>query len=352
MRRRGIAMKLSEILKDKKEFTVGFIGGSITEGAHAASRAERYSSVLVKLLGERYSAVSFKEINAGIGGTGSNLGLFRAERDLLSGKPDMVFVEFSVNDGLSFSARYHEALVRLLRRYHAKLPIVFVYTLNRPIYADYYAKGILGPVADSLEPIAKAYGIPTVPVAIPLCKAMGDESHYADFMADGVHPNSRGHRVYAEALDEALLDADFDFLTPSTPLTAPLGEHPRMESAEGELSFDGWKKSFNSFFGKFSTYFYAAAPGTELTYDFEGSVIGIYNSIEKDSGDIEFSIDGGAWEKRAVWDTYALQFNRVHYQILKDDLAPTHHTLRLRVCAEQPEKSEGTYVRIGAFLVC
>ena len=341
-------MKLSEFFAGKREVTVGFIGGSITEGAHASTHAYRYSTQTLLLLSERYG-ITLHEINAGIGGTGSNLGLFRAERDLISKSPDMVFIEFSVNDHISFSARYHESLVRLLRAYRSDLPIVFLYTLNKPVYADYYAKGILAPTAVELEKVAAHYGIPTVPVAIPLCQAMGGEEHYGDFMKDGVHPNNKAHRVYAEAIDEALLSAEFSFPSPE-PLFSVI-EHPFMETAEGELTFEGWKKSYNSFYGRLPTYFYASLPGTELTYEFDGSAVGIYHTIEKDSGNFEFSIDGGAWEKRSTWDEYALQFNRVNYSILKDDLPVGHHTLRLRVSAEQPEKSEGTYIRIGAFLV-
>ena len=342
-------MKLSEFFAGKSEAKVGFIGGSITEGAHASARAYRYSTQALLLLSQRYG-VTLHEINAGIGGTGSDLGLFRAERDLISKSPDLVFVEFSVNDNISFSARYHESLVRLLRAYRADLPIVFLYTLNRPIYADYYAKGVLAPIAAELEKVAAHYGIPTVPMAIPLCLAMGDETHYADFMSDGVHPNNKGHRVYAEAIDEALKTAEFSFPAPA-PLYDVVSEHPTLATAEGDLSFDGWKKSYNSFLGRLSTYFYANVPGTELCFEFDGKAIGIYNTIEKDSGNFEFSIDGGAWEKRSTWDEYALQFNRVHYSILRDDLAAGHHTLRLRVSEEKPEKSEGTYIRIGAFLV-
>ena len=342
-------MRLSDFFEGKEELRIGFIGGSITEGAGANPRASRYSTQTLLLLSRAYG-ITLHEINAGIGGTGSNLGLFRAEQDLISKSPDMVFVEFSVNDSLDFSARYHESLVRLLRAYRPELPIVFIYTLNKPIYADYYAKGILGPVAQELEKVAAHYGIPSVPVAISLCEAMGDETHYADFMTDGVHPNNKGHRVYAEAIVGALETAEFSFPAPA-PLYPIVSEHPTMVTAEGELFFEGWKKSYNSFFGKFSTYFYAHVPGTELCYEFDGGVIGIYNSIEKDSGNFEFSVDGGAWEKRTTWDVYALQFNRVHYTILKDDLPYGHHTLRLRVSSEQPEKSEGTYIRIGAFLV-
>lgn len=344
-------MKFSEWIQGKKDCKVGFIGGSITEGAGSSTRTKRYASQLVTLLQEHYPDVAFSEINAGIGGTGSNLGLFRAERDLISKEPDIVFVEFSVNDSDTYTERYMESLVRYMRRYRAELPIVFVYTLNKPIYADYYAKGILGPVAALQEKIAKHYGIPSVPAAIPLCRAIGSEEHYGEYLTDNVHPNDKGHKIYADAIMDVLADAAFSFPSP-TPLNVIVSEKPTMVTAEDDtVSFAEFPKSYNNFYGRFSTYFYAYKPGASLTFAFDGKAIGIYHTIEKDSGDFEFSIDGGAWEKRSTWDIYALRFNRVNYSILKDDLEEGHHVLRLRVLEEKAEKSEGTYIRIGAFLI-
>ena len=46
-----------------------------------------------------YPQATFTEINAAIGGTGSDLGVFRVQQDVLSKGPDLLFVEFAVNDG-------------------------------------------------------------------------------------------------------------------------------------------------------------------------------------------------------------------------------------------------------------
>ena len=50
-------------------------------------------------LEERYPDAHFKFIDAAIGGTDSGLGIFRLERDVMPCKPDIVFVEWLVNDG-------------------------------------------------------------------------------------------------------------------------------------------------------------------------------------------------------------------------------------------------------------
>ena len=45
-----------------------------------------------------FPEAEFTCVNAGIGGTTSHFGAARAEEDLLYARPDVVFVEFSVND--------------------------------------------------------------------------------------------------------------------------------------------------------------------------------------------------------------------------------------------------------------
>jgi hypothetical protein len=46
-----------------------------------------------------YPDAGFSEPNATIGGTGSDLGVFRLNQDVLDHKPDLMFIEFAVNDG-------------------------------------------------------------------------------------------------------------------------------------------------------------------------------------------------------------------------------------------------------------
>lgn len=114
--------------KKRKHLTVAYFGGSITEGAGASSGDKtswraRTTANLKALLPD----VVVEEVNAAIGGTGSNLGAFRLERDVLSRKPDLVFVEFAVNDGgageeQTLSAM--EGIVRHLRKIDPRCDIV------------------------------------------------------------------------------------------------------------------------------------------------------------------------------------------------------------------------------------
>ncbi len=342
-------MKLSDMIKGQKEFIVGFLGGSITEGAGASVRSNRYASRLVARLQEKHPDTLIREANAGIGGTGSNLGLFRVDRDLLSQKPDIVFIEFSINDWKSYTAKYHEALVHHLRKYRANLPIVFVYTMGRAYFKE-YAEGLLPPNAAEEELVAQHYGIPTVAVAAALAKEMGTEERFSEYMTDDVHPGDKGYAVYAEALDKALEEIDFVIKTPS-PLHPLVTEAPRMVTVEDGLSFDGWRVSKSTMWNRLPWYLYASKPDTTLHYEFDGKVIGLYHTIEKDSGRFVYSVDGGEWKERTTWDEYAIKFPRANYSILEDELTEGHHTLDLRITETHDPHSEGTFIRIGAMLI-
>jgi len=119
-------------LKAGKEVRVGYLGGSIT-----AAPGWRVKSL--KWLQEQYPAAKLSEINAAIGGTGSDLGVFRAQHDVLQFKPDLLFVEFAVNDGGTGPEqiqRCMEGIVRQTWRVDSTTDICFVYTLSLPYLAD------------------------------------------------------------------------------------------------------------------------------------------------------------------------------------------------------------------------
>ena len=82
--RSGITV--SELCASQKKISVGFIGGSITE-------ADKYRVYVMEYLRKTYPDNIFEEICAGVGGTGSVLGVVRIEHDLLVHTPDIVFIE-------------------------------------------------------------------------------------------------------------------------------------------------------------------------------------------------------------------------------------------------------------------
>ena len=81
-----------------EKITFSVIGGSITHGCLADSRKESYAELTCDWWRDKFPWTVVNYVNCGIGATDSYIGVHRAGRDLLTHDPDIVIVEFSVND--------------------------------------------------------------------------------------------------------------------------------------------------------------------------------------------------------------------------------------------------------------
>ena len=130
--RDGIPHFLAKVA-NKEDVKVAYLGGSIT--AQDGWRVQTLAN-----FNEEYPDSKFTEINAAIGGTGSDLGVYRLNFDVLQHDPDLVFVEFCVNDGGAAPEqiwRQMEGIVRQIWRHNIETDIVFVYTFRVGHENDY-----------------------------------------------------------------------------------------------------------------------------------------------------------------------------------------------------------------------
>lgn len=146
------------------------MGGSITN--HQGYRVQ-----ITDWLKQQYSNVQFTSINSGIGGTGSDLGVFRTERDVLQYHPDLVFVEFAVNDAKTDSlviAHSMEGIVRKIWHHNPHTDICFLYTLNEPMLDDLKAGKNYRSVR-YMETVADYYDIPSVNFADDVLELLNED---------------------------------------------------------------------------------------------------------------------------------------------------------------------------------
>ena len=99
--KRGSFADFDARAKAGESLNVVFFGASLTWGANASDPVETsYRAVMRDRFESYYPAARFRFRDAAIGGTGSQLGVFRLERDVLAHQPDLVFVDFTANDGI------------------------------------------------------------------------------------------------------------------------------------------------------------------------------------------------------------------------------------------------------------
>ena len=130
--REGVGNVMKKIAAGQ-EVTVAYLGGSITA-------MNGWRNKTTDWLKATYPKATFKEINASIGGTGSDLGVFRLGRDVLAYKPDLLFVEFATNDGAQRPEqiwRCMEGIVRQTWKQDPLTDIVFTYTITTGFTNDY-----------------------------------------------------------------------------------------------------------------------------------------------------------------------------------------------------------------------
>jgi lysophospholipase L1-like esterase len=181
-----------------------FLGGSLTWGAVASDPMQTsYRALIGKRLKKFYDNPRIESHDAAIGGTGSQLGVFRLDRDVLRHKPDLVFVEFAVNDH-PFAVHpgrleAYEAIVR--RLVLAGVPVVQgLLAVKQDLAPDPTEKRLLDP---EHKKISLAYGTGLGDaVALMRAKVASHEANAEDLWnpLEGTHPNDAGYALYAEAM--------------------------------------------------------------------------------------------------------------------------------------------------------
>lgn len=172
------------------DVTIAYIGGSITEGV-GASADTCYAALSAKQFESDYcngSNVNF--INAGMSGTPSMIGCARVSRDIEPYSPDIVFVEFAVNDGTETEMKIaFESLVRTLLQLESEPAVILLFNMTENGHTckehmgqigEYYDLGMIS-AADSLKAEFEA-----------------QRMTWQDYSDDESHPNAYGHTLLAE----------------------------------------------------------------------------------------------------------------------------------------------------------
>lgn len=180
-----------------ESLVIGFLGGSITQGSLSSTPKTCYAYLVYEWWKKSFPNAAFSFVNGGIGGTTSHYGGARAWKDVLCYRPDIVTVDFSVNDDANefFEETYEGTLRRLLAAPSAPAVVV----LNNVFYdtgknaQDYHNR------------IADHYGIPHVSIKDTVYPDVeSGKIVRADITPDNLHPNDKGHRLVADEICKLL----------------------------------------------------------------------------------------------------------------------------------------------------
>ena len=347
------------------KITVAYFGGSITA-------ANGWRPQTTTWLRQRYPNGEWVEINAAIGGTGSDLGVYRLGQDVLKHRPDLVLVEFAVNDGGASPEQIYrcmEGIVRQARRSDPSLDLCFVYTLHENMLRDLQT-GHLPRSASAMELIADHYGIPSIHLAqdaarrinagewvftapkpeAPADLARGTPARPA-FAPDGCHPfPETGHRLYTDAIRRS-----FDFMETlgrpgprplPSPFTPDNHENAQLIPLTASVLGAGWQALdiqadpvARRFAQRLPVLWRADQPGASLSFTFRGRAAAIYDLLGPDGGELEMVVDGRAPKPVRRFDAYCT-YHRLGTTSVWSDLQPEDHTVTLRLTDRTFDKAE------------
>lgn len=172
------------------ELTIGFFGGSITQGCCASVHEKSYAYRVFQWWRDTFPQAECCYVNGGIGGTSSHFGVSRVISDMLMYQPDIVTVDFSVNDSADeFSEETFEGLIRKLLTWDSK-PAVMI--LNNICYDT----GVTA--QDYHNEVGARYQLPCISMRDTLYQRMKEGQYTGkEITEDYLHPNDRGHELVA-----------------------------------------------------------------------------------------------------------------------------------------------------------
>ncbi len=201
--------KVIEKARKGEEITLATIGGSITEGAGASVYKDCWAARFGTRFGETYGVDKGSNVhlvNAGVGGTPSPFGYMRYQREIVGrvpetdadGLPDVVVIEFSVNDWQEpTNHRCYESMVKEILDAPNEPAVILLFAVFRNGFN----------LQDDLKKIGYNYGLMMVSIKDGFYGLMGKRIKPEGFFSDEYHPTSLGHRIMTDCLLQAIGDA-------------------------------------------------------------------------------------------------------------------------------------------------
>ncbi len=341
-----------------KKLSVVYFGGSVTNG----SVTENWRKLTTDWLAESFPEADITFTNSASGESGTFLGGYRVERDVIGYEPDLVFLEYCVNDKYYYGTndisrenamRGCETIVREIKKARPDCDIVIMIITDSGVRNQ-----TLYPTALGHETVAKEYGISTVNVGQALMDHIKnteenyvpsgtDNEVWLKYFRDIVHLTEEGNKPYFYAIREFLYNSlfctEFDGnLRIRQELPPVLSDHlndgarltvsPTEETATANGSYGITYTDANyplDYKGKLTI---KRGEDALLVHKFRGTELAIYTSIKGSIGGVtEYSLDGGDWQTVTHKNHGPnLVITDIPERILPDGTKTTEHTISLR----------------------
>ncbi len=257
----------------------------------------KFASQAGEALQDAYPQYRWTLHNRGVGGTGSWWALLRLQGDAVDLRPEVVVLDFTVNDyDHPHHRRQAEALIRRLRAElpGARLAAVLFLQVADPEGQD--PANLKEPVRQAWLALCAHYGVPYADYAAEVQRAAAaGERSLGELFADPTHPNDAGHTLAAQLLG-AVLGGGF-LRAGMRPLPAERcfdnGEYehaPLLLDADQNAGLSGsWTPA-----GSGLT---SSQPGAAIAFEAVCQSFGLDCNYGEGAALVEYRVDGGEWSR-------------------------------------------------------
>jgi lysophospholipase L1-like esterase len=317
-----------------EEICVAAIGGSITAGGlQTKDPKNRYVARVAAWFTQSFPQAKVRFVNAGIGGTNSLYGAMRVQRDVLSKQPDLVIVEYAVNDNHPvpmFWASY-EGVLRQILRAPQQPAVVQLFFMQRKGENAQETQHMLG----------RHYDLPMVSFRDAWWPEIySGRVQWETMYADVVHPNDTGHILASELLIALLQRVKHQPAPAAIPTTLP---SPMISDLFVECRYaqyadlqptanHGWTTNADK------SKWESPAAGGAIEFSFDGELLFVGYEIDADAEPLAtYRIDGG--------DARPLKRNPNRLP-LAEGLTPGPHKIRIELASPKNQPPPNAKVRV------
>jgi lysophospholipase L1-like esterase len=160
-----------------------------------------YPYLVLKDIKSVYPMTVVNVINTSIGGENSESGLKRFQADVLTHKPDVLFIDYALNDrgmGLERAKAAWEKMIRLALEKNIKVILLTPSPDQRVDIKDDLS--ILDQHANQIKELAKSFQIGLIDTYALYKNKVKSGSNLVDYMSQVNHPNEKGHQMITDEI--------------------------------------------------------------------------------------------------------------------------------------------------------
>ena len=194
---------LNAIWPQNRTINLVFHGHSVPAGYwhdHEVHTLESYPNLLLERLKKQYPYAVVNVIVTAIGGENSIQGQTRLESDVLVHKPDVLFIDYALNDRFADLANVRQAWEKMIQSALSRNINVILVTPSPDQRLDILnADNLLNPYVQQIRQLAQQYH---VGLADPYLKfqQIAKKGELPAYMSHVNHPNKAGHEIIANEL--------------------------------------------------------------------------------------------------------------------------------------------------------